>query len=392
MGHPGLEIRAGVVPVATGDSVALATGTDEGVRPYTGPHAGQTCSSLFRVASLFGAGWGKHAVDSVGFIVRASGEKQLVAQATVQVIASETQPPEAADRKRSAGRVQERAYQFSVDRIEGMDQTIAEVADQQAMAERTEIPRRQSNAPGSVQGSMLQSQQEVSGNIEHIHEAKSGTVVLIEGARLAMCECDYDVAAHVLNPERSVIGRQIRIDETSGYWGTVKMPVEDFDFTALKVGGVKAGSGRRGGQRESLVDRFSGTIHFYDRGRRIRAGVPAGNGTVFGGKQEDRRLPGTNFECAGVVVDRPGGCSTRLSIGCWNRNYKRFGQAGEVVQRRQPRAVVGNPPGRARRTRHSPGIYEVRIDVRRSRRDGGVVGGEIGSLVVLRQRVAGSQQ
>ena len=37
---------------------------------------GQTRERLFSVATLFVAGWGNHAVDSVGFIVRASGKKQ----------------------------------------------------------------------------------------------------------------------------------------------------------------------------------------------------------------------------------------------------------------------------------------------------------------------------
>src|SRR5437899_6205253 len=266
-----------------------------------------------------------------------------------------------------------------------MDQTIAEWADQQPVAEGTEIPWRQSNAPGRVEETMRQSQQEVSENVEHVNVATSGAVVLIVGARFPMREGDHDGVAYVLNAERSVIGRKIRIEENTGQAKPVKFPVEYFDFTALKVARVKTRRpGRQGCQRESFIDGASGTIHFYDRGRRIRAGIPAGNGAVFGGEQEERRLPGTNFERAGVVKDRPRGCSTRLSIGCWNRNHERFWQSGAVIQRRQPGAVVGNPPGRARRARHSPGIYEVGIDVRRRRRDGGVVCGEIGSLVVLR--------
>src|SRR5689334_11429250 len=102
-----------------------------------------------------------------------------------------------------------------------MDQPISEITDQQAMAEPTEIARRQSNAPRGVEGSVLQSQQKISENIEHINEAKSGAVVLIVGARFPVRECDNDVAAQILNPERSVISRQIRIDETTGYGDTV---------------------------------------------------------------------------------------------------------------------------------------------------------------------------
>ena len=63
---------------------------------------------------------------------------------------------------------------------------------------------------------MRQSQQEVSENVEHVNVATSWAVVLIVGARFPMRECDHDVAAHVLNAERSVIGRKIRIEENTG--------------------------------------------------------------------------------------------------------------------------------------------------------------------------------
>src|ERR1035437_4060531 len=120
-----------------------------------------------------------------------------------------------------------------------MDRTIAEVADQQAMAERTEVPRRLSNPPGRVkEGAMLQPQQESSRNIEHVNEAKSGAVVLIVGARLPVRECDHDVAAHVLNPERSVIRGQIRIEETTGHRDQMEVSVKHLDPASLEVGGV----------------------------------------------------------------------------------------------------------------------------------------------------------
>src|ERR1700752_2053782 len=162
---------------------------------------------------------------------------------------------------------------------------------------------------------MLQSQKEISGKIKNINEAASRAVVFIVGTRFPMRECDYDVAAHILNAERSVIGRKTRIDETASYRETMKIPVEDFDFAALKVAGVKTRHPRRqGGQRESFIDGASGAIHFYDCRRRIRARIPAGDRSVFGSKQEERRLPRSNFKCAGVVKDGPGGCSTRLPI------------------------------------------------------------------------------
>src|ERR1700690_169575 len=111
-----------------------------------------------------------------------------------------------------------------------MDPTIAEVADQQAMAERTEVPRRQSNPPRRVEErTMLQPQQESSRNIEHVNEAQSSAVVLIPRARPPVPECDYDVAAHVLNPKRSVIRGKIGIEETAGHTDMMEFSVKNID-------------------------------------------------------------------------------------------------------------------------------------------------------------------
>src|ERR1035437_1919116 len=197
-------------------------------------------SKLFGVAALFGAGSGDLAINSVSFVVRAGGEKQFRGETTIRVLASEAQAPESADHYRSAGLVQERAFQFPADRIEGMDPTIAEVADQEAMAERTEVPRRLSNPPGRVkEGAMLQPQQESSRSIEHVNEAKSGAVVLIVGAWLPVRECDHDVAAHVLNPEGSVIHWKLRIEKTPDRADRMEVSVKHLDPASLEVGGVE---------------------------------------------------------------------------------------------------------------------------------------------------------
>src|SRR5450631_26139 len=197
-------------------------------------------SKLFRVAALFGAGSGDLAIDSVSFVVRAGGEKQFRGEATGRVLASEAQPPEPPDRYRRAILVEERALQFPANRIEGMDPTVAEVADQQAMAERTEVPRCLSNSPGRVEeGAVLEPQQKFSRNIEHVNETKSGAVVLIVGARLPVRECDDDVAAHVLDAERSVIRGQIRIEKAAGHTDSMEVSVKHIDPTSLEVGGVE---------------------------------------------------------------------------------------------------------------------------------------------------------
>jgi hypothetical protein len=69
------------VPVGHVSTVAFATGTDVGVRPYTCLFWSRATRrpQLKLIQSCLVvrcAGWGNHSVDSVGFIVRASGEKQ----------------------------------------------------------------------------------------------------------------------------------------------------------------------------------------------------------------------------------------------------------------------------------------------------------------------------
>src|SRR5260221_286669 len=66
------------------------------------------------------------------------------------------------------------------------------------------------------------------------------SVVFLLGARLAVSECDHDVAAHILNTERSVVGRQVRIEKPSSRGDAVKMPVKNFDSSAYKVGGIES--------------------------------------------------------------------------------------------------------------------------------------------------------
>src|SRR5450631_3891791 len=121
------------------------SGRGERVRARPAP------SKLFKATALFGAGSGDLAIDSVSFVVRAGGEKQFRGAATSRVLPSRAQPPEPPNRYRRAILVEERALQFPANRIEGMDPNVAEVADQQAMAERTEVPRCLNNSPGRVE-------------------------------------------------------------------------------------------------------------------------------------------------------------------------------------------------------------------------------------------------
>src|SRR6267378_804579 len=65
---------------------------------------------LFRVASLFAAGSGNLAKNSVVFLIGARCEKQFGGQATIGVIPAEAQPPQPIDPQRIARLVQECAF------------------------------------------------------------------------------------------------------------------------------------------------------------------------------------------------------------------------------------------------------------------------------------------
>src|SRR6266446_3337715 len=118
---------------------------------------------LFRVASLFAAGRGILAKYSVVFLIGARCEKQFGGEATIDVIPAEAQRPQPVDPQRIARLVQECAFELAADTVERMYVSIAEVADEQAMAEWAEVPRRLSNTPRRIEvGTMLQPQQEPS--------------------------------------------------------------------------------------------------------------------------------------------------------------------------------------------------------------------------------------
>src|SRR5277367_3167975 len=101
--------------------------------------------------------------------------------------------------------------------IEDVDCPIAEVPDQQAVAEDSEIRGRLGNAPRSIQiAPMLQAKQQVAYRVEYINIAKPRTVVFIQRSRSALRKGNDDIVAHVLNTKRRVVDGQFRIGEIAG--------------------------------------------------------------------------------------------------------------------------------------------------------------------------------
>jgi hypothetical protein len=103
-----------------------------------------------------------------------------------------------------------------------------------------------------------------------------------------VCEGDHNVAAHILNPEGSVIRGKIRIEKTTRDTETMEVCVKHLNPGRLEIGCVKPRSALIAGRnRESFVNRAPRTIHFQDRIRSIRRWIPSRNSAVFGGEQEN---------------------------------------------------------------------------------------------------------
>ncbi len=90
------------------------------------------------------------AVQAVGFVVGAGRKEQGVVRLVVCVIA-ESDAPEPRSRNRRIAGVADGAERCAGGRVIGIDLAVAEITDQQRIAERAEIRRRERNSPRRIQ-------------------------------------------------------------------------------------------------------------------------------------------------------------------------------------------------------------------------------------------------
>src|SRR5215813_5323215 len=82
------------------------------------------------------------------------------------------------------------------------------------MAEDSEVARRLSDSPGRVEiFRVLQTEQQVATQIEHVDKAEASTVDFIFATGRALGERDDNVSAYVLNSKRRIVDGQTRIGE-----------------------------------------------------------------------------------------------------------------------------------------------------------------------------------
>src|ERR1700722_1932030 len=197
---------------------------------------------LFGVAALFRCRRRQLAQNAVPAEVRSGCEIQVGCIAVSGAVTREAERPQSIDCGRSAVGIEQCAFKLAGYRVKGMDSAIAEVSDQQPVTKRSEISRRQSNAPWCIHVvAVLHAQQQIAIGIEYAYKAQSGPVGFKFRTRLVLCECHHDVASHRLNSKRNIMLRQGGILKTSlGY--LVELRVEDIDLAGQKVGGIEPGT------------------------------------------------------------------------------------------------------------------------------------------------------
>ena len=176
---------------------------------------------------------------------------------------------------------------------------------------------------------------------------------------------DEDVAAEVLDPERRIPLRQLRIAERARLLHELPVAADDVDAAVVEVGRVEPVACGR----EALVD--GAPLRAVEaRHGRARARRPALDRAGLGGEDELRghhRRAVRDQELRAAVEDRAGRRARDLDDERPVRR-RRERRPGCVVERRGVGAVVGDPPGRRRTLRHAPGVDEVRIGDRRDAR------------------------
>ena len=120
--------------------------------------------------------------------------------------------------------------------VVGVDLAVAEVADQQGVAEAAEPARRLHEAPGGVEPAPARDavQQEAAPRVD-VDEPEAGAGDLILGGRVLLGVGDVQLPADVLDVERRVAVRQVPVTEAAREMDAVELPVHHHDLVVVEV-------------------------------------------------------------------------------------------------------------------------------------------------------------
>src|SRR5438132_1187243 len=150
------------------------------------------------------------------FIADAGGEEEGVPSASILAVA-ERQAPEPGDLDCLVVCVCEGAEEFPRVRIEGVDLAVAEVANQQVVAEFAKARRSHRQAPGRVELSVRdQATDQRARRVVDIHKSVAGAGEIIVFVRLLLGIADVKLAAQIVDVERGKTSRGLGIRERAG--------------------------------------------------------------------------------------------------------------------------------------------------------------------------------
>jgi hypothetical protein len=386
-------------------------------------------NELLFVAVLFGEYGCQRAEEATRFIVGSCGKPQS-GRGTGGAIIAEGQGPNTVDQYPGVVGIEDEADEFLGEAVEGGDPAAAEIADENGVAELAEVARSPDDSPGSVEPvAVLEATLECTGGAEDSDETEAGAGDGIVPGSILLSVSDEQAAADVLDIEgREAGGNSLVVEGGFVERYALKIRVVDLDLGAAEIGDVEEFLALDFTGSHSLVDRAVRRalirVVYFQNGvwrRRLAAGdkvygrIPAGDGAVFGGKDEDGRFTGglalieEEINSAAVVYDA-GGSRRRPSSGeTWRRdNYEVAGAAVgfdedvlrvsvAVVQSGRTGIVIGDPPRTANRSTwlhsrgagESPGILQVGVGLGGHP---GSVGDEIRLGVLLREREVGSSE
>src|SRR5581483_965019 len=210
------------------------------------------------------------ACEAVGFAARSGGEikrrRRIVAvEITVAVAGREVQRPEPGYHDWLVAGTGEGAKEAASERIISVDQTVAEIPDQQRVAELTEVSRRERQPPGRIQFAVFdEAAHQEPFRTENVHEpvARPGLIVVIVRPQL-LGEGHIEQAVDVPYVKRRETCRYLVIGKRSEI---MEAGIEPVDPPVMEVGGVKKLASKYFAQGQSFVHAVgSGPIHHHHR-------------------------------------------------------------------------------------------------------------------------------
>lgn len=227
------------------------------------------------------------AEEAVCFTIYTGSEEEFVGWARDCII-TELQGPQAIDRDGISILVSELTEKRTRIWIERIDVTIAEVTDQQVIAELAKVSRCQGQTPGRVEATACnEATNQIPTGVEDIDKPITRTRYIVVLGSIPLRKRDVEVASDVLDAERCKTLRKTLIGEGAYEF---KIRVEHLDGSEAEIGGKDKRSRGIAANSQSFVDRaltYIRSIHCQDGMRLVgESRVPAGYRAIFGIKNE----------------------------------------------------------------------------------------------------------